>query len=58
MTEETSGTQETNDPKPDVAANDGDAVTVAEAKAIFAERPDVASVLTVDGVLHRDGSLG
>jgi len=32
-------------------------VSVAEAKAIFSERPDVAAVLTVDGTLHRDGTI-
>ncbi len=35
----------------------GAPVSVAEAKAIFSERPDVAAVLTVDGTLHRDGTL-
>lgn len=39
------------------AATDGEAVSVEEAQAIFAERHDVASVLTDKGVLHRDGSI-
>lgn len=35
----------------------GAPVSVEEARAIFAERPDVANVLTTEGTLHRDGTL-
>lgn len=32
-------------------------VSMEEARAIFAERLDVAAVLTADGTLHRDGRI-
>lgn len=31
--------------------------TIEQAKAMFKERPDLASVLTTDGLLHRTGEL-
>lgn len=39
--------------KPDGA----DTPTVAEAKIIFATRPEVSTIHTTEGVLHRNGQL-
>lgn len=50
-------------PATETAAKDGGAepaaetVTVEEARAMFDERPDLASVLTDEGRLNRDGSF-
>lgn len=41
----------------EIAANDGDAVSVEEAKVMFADNPGLSSVLTTEGFLHRDGAL-
>lgn len=41
---------------PTIKAPEG-SPTVEEARAMFEERPDLASVHTVEGVLNRDGSF-
>ena len=51
-----------NNQEPDVDATNPGTVeehtpTVAEAKAMFEGNPGLASVVTTEGTLHRDGSV-
>lgn len=50
--------QAAGDATLDAIAEAQDVVTVEEAKAMFAERKDLARVLTDKGWLTRDGALG
>ena len=50
-------TDEAEQPDPVEEALPPLPVTVEEAQAIFAERSDVAAILTDVGTLHRDGQI-
>lgn len=60
MTDETTqaaNESATTEERVNVENEAGDVVSVAVAKGIFESRPDVAAVVTDNGVMHRDGTF-